>query len=93
MNRRKPRGPVPSLIGGANGRPKRVAVQRQSKCSRCHIQFAAGDTCIAIPKLGGAYANAKRVCDECFQRILEKTAEDFEEIRALYKLEAKARED
>ena len=83
MNRRKPKGPVPSLIGGANGRPKRVAVQRQSECSRCHVAFTAGDTCIAIPKLGGAYSNAKRVCDECFQRILEKTAEDFEEIREL----------
>ena len=60
-----------------------MAVQRKSKCSRCHIPFAAGDTCIAIPKLGGAYSTAKRVCDECFQRILEKTADDFEEVRAL----------
>ena len=72
-----------SLIGGANGKPNRVPVQRQSKCSRCHVLFAAGDTCIAIPKLGGAYSITKRVCDECFERILEKTAEDFEEIRAL----------
>ena len=83
MNRRKPSGPVPSLIGGANGRPKRLAVQRQSKCSRCHVPFAAGDTCIAIPKLTGAYSTAKRVCDECFQSILEKTAKDLEEISAL----------
>ena len=60
-----------------------MAVQRQSKCSRCHVSFAAGATCIAIPQLGGAYSNAKRVCDECFQRILEKTAEDFEKIREL----------
>ena len=74
---------MPSLIGGANGRPKRVPVQRQSKCSRCHVPFVAGETCIAIPKLGGAYSTTKRVCDECFERILEKTAEDFEEIRAL----------
>ena len=83
MKGRKPKGPVPSLIGGSNGRPKRVAVQRQSRCSRCHMLFVAGDTCVAIPKLGGAYSNAKRVCDKCFQRILEKTAKDFEEIRAL----------
>ena len=83
MNRRNPRGPVPSLIGGGNGRPKRVAVERKSKCSRCHIPFAAGYTCIAIPKLGSAYSTAKRVCDECFQRIMEKTADDFEEVRAL----------
>lgn len=83
MNKRKPRGPVPALIGGANGRPKRVPVQRQSKCSRCHGALLAGETCIAIPKLGGAYSTFKRVCDECFQQILEKTAEDLEDIRAL----------
>ena len=83
MNKRKPRGPVPSLIGGANGRPKRVSVQRQSKCIRCHAPFAAGNTCIEIPKLGNAFASVKRVCDVCFERILEKTAEDLEKIRAL----------
>ncbi len=83
MNKRKPRGPVPSLIGGTNGRPKRVPVQRQSECSRCHMPFSTGETCIAIPKLGGAYSTAKRVCDECFQRILEKTAKDLGEIRQI----------
>ena len=83
MNRRKPSGPVPSLIGGANGRPKRVLVRRQSKCSRCHMMFAADETCIVIPQLGGAYSTTKRICDECFQQILEKTAEDFEKIKVL----------
>ena len=83
MNKRKPRGPVPSLIGGANGRPKRVAVKKKSMCSRCHVPFAAGDSCISIPKVGGGYSNAKRVCDECFQKIVEKTAEDFEKIKEL----------
>ena len=83
MNRRKPRGPVPSLIGAANGRPKRVPVQRQSKCSRCHVPFASGETCIAIPKLGGAYSTKKRICNECFQQIIEKTADDFEKLKAL----------
>ena len=83
MSKRKPRGPVPSLIGGSNGRPKRVDVQRQSKCSRCHVPFMAGETCIEIPKVGGAYSSAKRVCDECFQDILKKTGEDFEEVREL----------
>ena len=74
---------MPSLIGGSNGRPKRVDVQRQSKCSRCHVPFMAGETCIEIPKVGGAYSSAKRVCDECFQDILKKTGEDFEEVREL----------
>lgn len=83
MNRKNPRGRVPSLIGGANGKPERVPVKKQSKCSRCHVSFAVGETCIAIPKLQGAYWNARRVCDECFQKILEKTAEDFAKVRAL----------
>lgn len=83
MNRRKPRGPVPSLIGGANGRPKRAPVQRQSKCSRCHVPFAKGQTCIEIPKLGSAYSNPKRVCDSCFQGILKKTYEDLEAVKVI----------
>ena len=83
MKKRKPRGPVPSLISGASGRPKRITVRRQSECSRCHAPFAAGDRCIAIPKPGGAYSTKKRVCKECFQQILEKTAEDLEVIKAL----------
>lgn len=83
MKRRKPRGPVPSLIGGTNGRPKRVTVKKKSKCSRCHVSFVAGNTCISIPKVGGAYSSAKRVCDGCYQGILEKTAEEFEKIKEL----------
>ena len=83
MKKKKPKGRVPSLIGGSNGRPKRVAIQRQCDCSRCNTPFAAGDSCIAIPKLGGAYSTSKRVCDACFQKILEKTMEDLEEIKAL----------
>lgn len=81
--KKKPRGPVPSLIGSGNGRPKRLTVQRQCKCSRCHAPFAARDTCIAIPKLDGGYSTPKRVCDECFQAILEKTSDDLEAIKAL----------
>ena len=74
---------MPSLIGGSNGRPKRVAVKRQSKCSRCHVSFMAGETCIEIPRVAGAYSSPKRFCDECFQQILQKTAEDFDEVSAL----------
>lgn len=54
-----------------------------TECSRCHAPFVTGQTCIAIPKLGGAYSNAKRVCDECFQCILQKTCEDLETIRLI----------
>jgi len=39
-----------------------------------------GDTCIEIPKLGGAYVTPKRYCDECYGLILIKTNEDIAEI-------------
>ena len=83
MKRVKPRGPVPSLIGSTNGRPKRVSVGRKSECSRCHASLLKGQTCIAIPKLGAAFSVSKRVCDECFQAIVWKTREDLEAISAI----------
>src|SRR5579863_4626618 len=67
MKKTMPRGPTPSLIGSTNGRPKRVDVLKKSECSRCHSQFVAGQTCIAIPKLRQAYSTSRRVCDECFK--------------------------
>jgi hypothetical protein len=74
---------VPSLIGSTNGRPKRVPVKKKSACSRCRIEFVAGQTCIAIPQLGSAYSTDRRVCDECFQAILVKTQADFDEVKAI----------
>lgn len=76
----KPRGPTPSLIGSSNGRPKRTAVGKLSECCRCHRAMAKGDTCIEIPRLGGAYVTPKRYCDECYSLILIKTNEDIAEI-------------
>ena len=78
MNKRKPRGPVPSLIGGSNGKPKRVIAKKIGKCSRCHAQFVAGDPCIEIPKLGRGFQSNRRVCYECFGDILDKTKLDLE---------------
>ena len=83
MSSRVPRGPVPSLIGAAHGRPKRVAVRRQSKCARCHAAIAAGGDCIAIPRLRSGYSSDSRMCDQCFRKILEKTSADLREIAAL----------
>jgi hypothetical protein len=60
-----------------------VPVLKKSACSRCHGPFAAGQTCIEIPKLGSAYSTSKRVCDECFLIILQKTCEDLEAIKAI----------
>lgn len=83
MKRVKPRGPIPSLIGGANGRPQRITVGKKSECSRCHAEFAKGDTCISIPKLGAGFSTPRRVCDDCFRSIIDKTYADLEEVRAL----------
>lgn len=83
MTKTTPRGPTPSLIGGTNGRPRRVAIARKSTCYRCHVDLLAGATCVEIPKLGAAYSSARRVCDDCFRGIVEKTSADLEEIRAL----------
>lgn len=80
----KPRGPVPSLIGSTNGRPKRVPVKNNGyKCSRCDAPFVAGQTCIAIPQLGAGHSSSRRVCDECFREILHKTYEDLDEVKTI----------
>jgi hypothetical protein len=83
MSKAKPKGPTPSLIGGANGRPKRVLVMRLSECFRCHGDLPAGIECVAIPKLGGAYSAERRICNACFLLVLDKTAADLAEARKL----------
>jgi hypothetical protein len=71
------------LIGGTNGRPKRVPVTRLSKCYRCGDDLVAGIHCIEIPKLGAAYSTSRRCCDACFKLILTKTEADLAELKAL----------
>lgn len=83
MKKSKPKGPVPSLIGGSNGRPRRTDVKRLSACYRCQAELIMGTTCVEIPKLGQAYSTPRRVCDACFQLILHKTEDDLAEIRKL----------
>jgi hypothetical protein len=83
MKKTTPKGPTPSLIGGTNGRPKRTPVLRLSKCYQCGEHLVMGTTCIEIPKLGQAYATSRRVCDDCFQLILEKTESDIAGIKQL----------
>lgn len=82
MTKKTPKGPVPSLIGGTNGRPVRVEVQRRSECYRCDDEIVSGASCIAIPKLG-SFTNKRRVCDACYQAILKQTSEDLEKLRQL----------
>jgi hypothetical protein len=83
MTKKTPRGPVPSLIGGTNGRPQRAQVKKKSYCYRCNDGILAGTSCIEIPKLGAGFTSKKRVCEACFQAILQKTTQDLEEVRAL----------
>lgn len=83
MKKHKPKGPVPSLIGGANGKPRRVEVKQTSKCYRCKAELLAGTQCAAIPKLGTAHTTLKRVCDDCFDAILKKSEEDLNALKLL----------
>lgn len=83
MSKKTPKGKIPSLIGGANGRPHVAAVKKLSHCYRCKDDLLAGTTCIEIPKLGGAYKSDRRVCDACFGLILDQTASDLEAARQL----------
>ena len=83
MKKTNPKGPVPSLIGGSNGRPRRADVKRLSTCYRCHIDIPMGTTCVEIPKLGQAYSSVRRVCGGCFDLILHKTESDLAELRNL----------
>lgn len=83
MAKKIPKGRVPSLIGGTNGRPVRVDVLHRSKCYRCDDELVAGTSCIAIPRVGGGFANKRRVCDSCYQAILKQTSDHLEELRRL----------
>ena len=78
-----PKGKTPSLIGLSNGKPVRVCVSRKSECSRCKCGIAAGEDCFGIPKSGNGFSKIKRYCNTCFDNILNKTAQDLEEIRKL----------
>ena len=81
----KPRGPVPSLIGGSNGRPQKVQVKGTSKCARCKVKLLAGIFCIEIPQLAKAFKSPKRICLSCFRDILDKTEEDLESLKTYIK--------
>lgn len=79
----KPKGKTPSLISNKNGRPKRVDVGGKSKCNRCKGEFIKGETAIEIPQLGKAYSYEIRICDACFERVLDQTEKDLQELRSL----------
>jgi len=86
MSKRTPKGKTPSLIGGSNGRPSKVEIQRGCKCYRCKDSLNKGSNCIKIPQLGSSFTNKRRVCSDCFEKILEQTQADLEKLRALLPL-------
>lgn len=78
MKSEKPKGKVPSLIGSTLGTPKKVLVERECTCKRCHCSISKGTECYEIPQLGGPFINHKRYCDVCFHSILAKTKDDLD---------------
>jgi len=80
---RKRKGPIVSLISGANGRPTREYAGKAFSCHHCKTPFAKGEPYVAIPQRKGAHAHQLRVCDTCFKPILEKAAADIEAFRTL----------
>jgi hypothetical protein len=78
---KKPKGKVPSLIGGSLGAPRRTKVERTSPCKRCAIGLPKGLECFEIPQLRTAFTTYKRYCDPCFDAILAQTQADLDELR------------
>jgi hypothetical protein len=83
MSKKTPKGPTPSLIGSSNGKPTRVVAKKKSNCKRCNEDILMNLPCIDIPQLGGAFVTQKRVCNECFKLILDKTQADLDELRRI----------
>lgn len=83
MKTNKPRGPVPSLIGGTNGKPRQVTAKGKSTCKRCKVTIERGSVCIEIPQIGHGFSNSKRYCVDCFAEILEKSRSDLNDLSSL----------
>jgi len=83
MKNSNPKGPTPSLIGSSNGRPKRIIVERKSKCCRCCNDIQVGQDCFGIPKVGSGFTSVRRFCKECFEKVLIQTYKDLEKVKNL----------
>jgi hypothetical protein len=83
MTGKIPKGKTPSLIGSSNGRPKRIDVARKSVCSRCKDDISIGAECFNIPKSGNGFVTEKRFCKSCYDKVIEQTQKDLEELKIL----------
>jgi hypothetical protein len=82
MKNGKPKGKMPSLIGGTLGRPQKRLVRKKSYCKRCKIPILKGSQCCEIPQLGGGFSSCRPYCDKCFRLILEQTKKDLDTLFA-----------
>ena len=78
---KKPKGKVPSLIGGSLGAPRRTRVERESPCKRCTVGLSKGQECFEIPQLRSSFTVYKRYCGPCFEAIIVQTQVDLDELK------------
>lgn len=81
--KKMPKGKTPSLVGFSNGRPKRVDVVRTSKCVRCDGTIPPGVDCYDIPQKKAGFTRECRHCKDCFQKILEQTQKEVDDLKNL----------
>lgn len=82
MKTKIPKGKTPSLIGAANGRPKKVNALRKSSCARCKGEILGGSSCFEIPQAGNGFTSQKRFCTECYKKVIEQTEKDLSELKS-----------
>lgn len=78
MKSGKPKGKIPSLIGGTLGAPRKGVVKKQCFCKRCQVAILKGTECYEIPQLGGSFTNYRHYCDNCFRSIIGQTQDDLD---------------
>ena len=78
---KKPKGKVPSLIGGSLGTPRRTRVERESPCKRCAVGLPKGQECFEIAQLRSSFAVYRRYCDTCFEAIIAQTQVDLDDLK------------
>lgn len=71
----KPKGKIPSLIGGSNGKPILVVAGK-----KCHDDILKSEKCSDIPNLRSPFSSSKRYCISCYKLILKRTVDDVAEL-------------
>jgi len=74
------KGSIPSLIGGAHGKPKLVETGRASSCVRCNSIIVGHAKCAEVPNLRRSFRTPQRYCLDCLRQIIAKSRQDLESI-------------